>query len=85
MAEKRTDAVARQQGTATTPDQQLRRRAHPVSLIERFADEMDRMFDDFGIGRSRVPRWGNPTGIAGSALRRDPAGDDCGDRSFTPV
>jgi HSP20 family protein len=59
MAEKRTDAVARQQGTATTPDQQLRRRAHPVSLIERFADEMDRMFDDFGIGRSRVPRWGS--------------------------
>ena len=59
MAEKHADAVARQQSGAVTPDQQLRRRAHPLGFVERFADEMDRIFDDFGIGRSRAPWWGS--------------------------
>jgi HSP20 family protein len=28
-------------------------------MLERFADEMDRVFDDFGLGRNWItPRWG---------------------------
>lgn len=56
MAEKRTDfasqrderqQLARRQWTATSP----------FGMLERFADEMDRMFADFGLGRgwSRSP------------------------------
>jgi HSP20 family protein len=67
MAEKRTDALTRSQaGTATQdPDRKFSRtgadigwRAQPFGFVERFADEMDRIFDDFGLGRSRVPRFG---------------------------
>jgi HSP20 family protein len=59
MAEKRMDAVARRQTGMATQDPQPRRRTQPAGLIERFADEMDRLFDEFGFGRSRVPRWGS--------------------------
>jgi len=32
--------------------------ANPVRMLERFADEMDRVFDDFGLGRASVsPRF----------------------------
>ena len=57
MAEKRTDALTRHQSDAVQREP-FRRSAHNVGLIERFADEMDRVFDDFGLGRSWVPRWG---------------------------
>jgi len=59
MAEKRTDALTRQQTGTATQDAERRWRAQPAGLIERFADEMDRIFDDFGLGRSRVPRFGS--------------------------
>jgi HSP20 family protein len=33
----------------------------PFDVMQRFADEMDRMFADFGLGRSLVPSlWGEP-------------------------
>jgi HSP20 family protein len=58
MAEKNTE-MARREG------QRLARRA-PVSTIgtpfrmfDRLADEIDRVFDDFGVGREWIaPRWG---------------------------
>jgi len=56
MAEKRTDAVARPQSNDALRREALQRR-QPVGIIERFADEMDRIFDDFGFGRARLPRW----------------------------
>jgi len=59
MAEKRTDALTRQQSGTATQDPERRWRAQPAGFIERFADEMDRIFDDFGLGRSRVPRFGS--------------------------
>ena len=32
----------------------------PFQMLERFADEMDRVFDDFGLGRSWfTPQWGH--------------------------
>ena len=69
MAEKRTDALTRQQTGTATSEQERQWRAQPVGFIERFADEMDRIFDDFGFGRSRVPRFGSrwPT-ASGRAL-----------------
>ena len=59
MAEKRTDALTRQQTGTATQEPERRLRAQPAGFIERFADEMDRIFDDFGIGRAwNTPRWG---------------------------
>ena len=55
MAEKRTDAVTRQHGGEMTRHEPSRRSG---GLIDWFADEMDRLFDDFGIGRNRMPWWG---------------------------
>ncbi len=51
MPEKQSDVAPR-------GEQRLTRRqtavAHPFRILERFADEMDRMFDEFGFGtRSR--------------------------------
>jgi HSP20 family protein len=35
------------------------RLGNPFAVLDRFADEMDRVFDDFGFGRSWIaPRWG---------------------------
>jgi HSP20 family protein len=70
MAEKRTDAVAREQSTEAARHEPLRHSAHPVGLIERFADEMDRIFDDFGLGRTRTPRWGQ-TWLTSPGLQTD--------------
>jgi len=56
MAEKTTDVAARD-------EQRLARRGplgigSPFRMLERFADEMDRVFDDFGFSRSWLtPRW----------------------------
>jgi HSP20 family protein len=58
MAEKTTEV-------ATREGQRLARRnapsaiASPIRMLERFADEMDRLFDDFGVGsRWAAPGWG---------------------------
>ena len=57
MAEKRTDALARQE-RGEARHELLRRPVRSVGLFEHFADEIDRIFDDFGLGRARTPRWG---------------------------
>jgi HSP20 family protein len=57
MAEKRTDVVTHQHSDMARQEP-LRRSEHPFGLMERFAGEMDRIFDDFGLGRSWVPRFG---------------------------
>jgi HSP20 family protein len=47
MAQKQSEIAPRS-------DQQLARRreaGNPFRMLERFADEVDRMFDDFGLGR----------------------------------
>ncbi len=50
---------------STRDDQRLSRRqpfrSSPFSMLERFADEVDRMFDDFGLGRS----WGQSSSSSG--------------------
>ena len=57
MAEKSTE-MARREG------QRLARRAPvstvtPFRMFDRLADEIDRVFDDFGLGREWItPRWG---------------------------
>ena len=59
MAEKRTDIT-------TQSSHPLTRRhlaaTNPFRMLERFADEMDRMFGEFGLGRG----WAWPTSVAGS-------------------
>lgn len=55
MAEKRSD-VLRQEGALTRRDPQADF-GSPFRMLERFADEMDRVFDDFGYGRL-TPRTG---------------------------
>ena len=57
MPEKKTEIAPRE-------DQRLGRRettraGNPFTILDRFAGEMDRIFDDFGFGRgSLAPRWG---------------------------
>ncbi|HUC75789.1 MAG TPA: Hsp20/alpha crystallin family protein [Vicinamibacterales bacterium] len=58
MAEKRTDI-------STQSSQPLTRRhlaaTNPFRMLDRFADEMDRMFGEFGLGRG----WAWPSSVAG--------------------
>src|ERR1043166_6089932 len=57
MAEKRTEVAQRQSGDVSRRDSS--RWTNPFGLMERFADEIDRVFDDFGFGRSWIsPRFG---------------------------
>ena len=68
MAEKRTEV-------ARTEEKGLSRRepvsiGSPFRMLERFADEMDRVFDDFGLGRGWLsPRlgFGWPRALPGPA------------------
>ena len=69
MAENKTDIAPRER-------QRLARRESswpdsPFRMLERFADEIDSVFDDFGLGRSWLsPRWGRgsfKTGTQGAA------------------
>jgi HSP20 family protein len=64
MAEKTTDVISRNR-------ERLARREplgsvdSPFSMLERFADEVDRVFDQFGLGRSWIAprqrgRWFTP-------------------------
>jgi HSP20 family protein len=56
MAEKTTD-LARDDQRLTGRD--ASRVGHPFRTLERFADEIDRLFDDVGVGRSWLtPRSG---------------------------
>jgi HSP20 family protein len=52
MAQKQSEVAPRS-------DQELARKreaGNPFRMLERFADEVDRMFDDFGLGRG-FSRW----------------------------
>jgi HSP20 family protein len=51
MAEKSTDMAAREQRglSRREPGYDV---SNPFRMLERFADEMDRIFDDFGFGRA---------------------------------
>jgi hypothetical protein len=55
MAEKRTDAIARQPRNRAVRREALQRRMYSVRLMQ-VADQIDQMLDDFGIGRSRMSR-----------------------------
>lgn len=55
MAEKRTEVARNEEKTLARQDVVR----SPFQMLERFADEMDRVFDDFGFGRRGfLPRLG---------------------------
>ena len=57
MAERTTE-VARREGQSLSRREPVRT-GSPFGALDRFADEMDRLFDDFGLGRSWLsPRFG---------------------------
>jgi HSP20 family protein len=71
MAEKTTGTTTREQQRAGR--RELSRIDHPFAMLDRFADEMERVFDDFGFGRSWLaPRWSQnwskALGRTGSAM-----------------
>jgi HSP20 family protein len=58
MAEKRAEAGLREERALTRREPFLDS-GSPFRILERFSDEMDRIFDDFGLGRARwTPRIG---------------------------
>jgi HSP20 family protein len=58
MAEKTTE-IAPREGQRIGRREPVRQ-GYPFSVLDRFADEMERVFDDFGFGRSWLtPRWGH--------------------------
>ena len=66
MAEK-TTAITTREGQRVGR-RELGRIDHPFAVLDRFADEVERVFDDFGFGRSWLtPRWGQNWS---NALRR---------------
>ena len=63
MAEKQVELERK--GGPVTRREPLQRSASPFHMLQRFADEMDRVFDDFGFGRSSLMprmrgRWLEP-------------------------
>jgi HSP20 family protein len=57
MAEKRTEIAPREHQRMSQSAPSLG--AGPFGMLERFADEIDSVFDNFGLGRSWLtPRWG---------------------------
>src|SRR5215471_9434647 len=63
MANKPTEIAPREQQGASRREPW--RVPSPLMVLDRFADEMDRMFDDFGLGR----QWFRPLGRGGSESR----------------
>ena len=63
MAEKRTEVAPREQ-QGLSRKEPFEDFGGPFRTLERFADEMDRVFDDFGLGRG----WMMPR-LAGSFFR----------------
>jgi HSP20 family protein len=58
MAERTTDVIPRDRERAARREP-LAPVGSPFRMLERFADEMDRVFDQFGLGRSWIaPRQG---------------------------
>src|SRR5262245_711628 len=64
MADKRTEVVPREERYLTRREPM--HLGSPFSMLERFADEMDRIFDDFGLGRTL------PTSHTGRSFLRSP-------------
>lgn len=59
MADKQTE-VARREEKALARKEPLPSGSSPFRMLERFADEVDRIFDDFGFGRGWLtPRMGS--------------------------
>jgi HSP20 family protein len=57
MAERTTEIASRERPRVARREPV--EAASPFKMLERFADEIDRVFDDFGFGRSWLaPRWG---------------------------
>jgi HSP20 family protein len=66
MTEKKTDVSSRGQLASSREQQPLARRetmwpASPFRLLERFANEIDSVFGDFGLGRSVLAPRGSRT------------------------
>jgi HSP20 family protein len=78
MAERRTEVAPREErGVARR--EPFADVGSPFRLIERFADEMDRVFEDFGFGRA----W--PTSRVGRGLFRSPwSGTATGMEAWAP-
>jgi len=58
MAEKTTTDIAPRERQRVTRREPLSA-ANPFGMLERFADEIDSVFGDFGLGRNWLaPRWG---------------------------
>src|SRR5205823_2055399 len=57
MAEKTTDLA--QRDTSRLERRGPARTENPFAMLDRFADEMDRVFGDFGFGRGWLPSRGN--------------------------
>ncbi len=76
MAEKRTEVAPREQRGLS--QQQPFEFGNPFRTLERLADEMDRVFGDFGLGQ----RWMSPR--AGSASLRPPFRSGAEWQSWTP-
>ena len=70
MAEKNSISPRREHSLAR---QTPWRTASPFTLLERFADEMDRVFDDFGFGRTSLSGTGNWSGSPSAAASWVPA------------
>ena len=71
MAEKTTEIASRE--GQRTGRRELARVYHPFAMLDRFADEVERVFDDFGFGRSwltprRGQSWSNALRRAGTAM-----------------
>jgi HSP20 family protein len=60
MAEKQAEVARRESSDITRRDQSEWR--SPFSILDRFAEEMDRVFDDFGFGRTWLTRPGARSG-----------------------
>jgi HSP20 family protein len=70
MAEKMTDAPSRERQQSTIMRRDPVWSMSPFRMLERFADEIDSVFDDFGLGRSflspRFPQGSMRTPAKGS-------------------
>jgi HSP20 family protein len=60
MAEQQSGSTSSREERGLT----RHRPGSPGSVLQRFANEVDRMFDDFGLAR----RWGNLWGESGSGI-----------------
>src|SRR5687768_12483813 len=59
MAERQNSMTPTREARQLEPSRPVGWGGSSVRALQRFADEMDRMFEDFGFGRRwNAPRWG---------------------------